>query len=82
MNSEVCFPARSTVVLPQKRDVISFIGTAVAKYKLRRQVALERKQLDELPEELLKDMGIKREDAVLESRRDPGDLPEDRLEKL
>jgi len=54
----------------------------LARYRLRRQVAAERKQLAELPEALLKDIGIKREDAVLESRRDPGDLPKDRLEKL
>ena len=82
MNIEASFPIFSCVDASEKRAFKSLLSNGLARYRLRRQVAAERKQLAELPEALLKDIGIKREDAVLESRRDPGDLPKDRLEKL
>ena len=82
MNIEAVFPARPFVDVSEARSLKSLLSAGLTRYKLRRQVAAERKQLAELPDELLKDMGIKREDAILESRRDPGDLPKDRLENL
>ena len=82
MNSEAIFSANPAISLPERGFVTSLMRTAVMKYQLRRQVAAERKQLAELPESLLKDIGVKREDALLESQRDPGDLPKDRLARI
>ena len=82
MNSEAVFSAGPAASFPERGVVSSLMRTAIMKYQLRRQVAAERKQLAELPESLLKDIGVKREDALRESRRDPGDLPQDRLAKL
>lgn len=45
--------------------------------KLKRQVARERRQLLLLSDSELMDMGISRDDAIVEAQR--GDLPRDRL---
>lgn len=42
---------------------------------LKQQVAKERRELAELPDDILKDMGVSAGDAWLESQRSSGDLP-------
>lgn len=82
MKTEAYYPDAFVVSFPEKRDIKSLVSYGVALYKLRRAVKAERKQLAELPDDLLDDLGISRGDALLESRRDPGDLPQDRLSEI
>ncbi|MGB1310836.1 MAG: DUF1127 domain-containing protein [Leucothrix sp.] len=53
-----------------------------ARYKMRYEVLAERKQLANLPETLLNDIGIRREDALQESRLPASALPQDRISAL
>jgi len=82
MKIETTLPAIPGIQLPEKKDIKSLVNYALARWALRREVIAERKQLAELPEALLKDIGVKREDATLESRRDPSEIPPDRLATL
>lgn len=51
----------------------------VARQSLRLQIIEERRQLAELPDHVLADIGIDRVDALQESRKGAYDLPRDRL---
>lgn len=82
MKIETYSPALLGIQLPEGKALKLLLKYALARYALRREVIEERRQLAELPEGLLMDIGIKREDAVLESRRDPSKLPQDRLMEL
>ena len=82
MKTEAYYPAGAVVPFPEKMDLKSLLVYGVEVYKLRRQVAIERKELADLPDDLLIDIGVSRGDAVLESRRDPGDLPQSRLNEI
>ena len=48
--------------------------------QLRYQVHQERQALLDLPDEILRDMGISRAEAELESQRDYKDVPQARLD--
>ena len=65
-----------------KKTLKQRLSYALARYKMRHEVLNERKQLANLPEALLKDIGIKREDAVQESQRTSTELPQDRVAAL
>lgn len=54
----------------------------LALQQLKRQVYQERQQLMELPDELLKDIGITRIDAERESLRGFDDMPSKRVRKM
>ncbi|WP_020397136.1 DUF1127 domain-containing protein [Thiolinea disciformis] len=51
-------------------------------YALKVQVAKERKDLADLPDSILKDIGVHRAEAELESQRRFDDVPASRLNRL
>lgn len=76
------------VALPIEIGELFRLNTFVAQYKkwlkiqgLKLQVSKERQELAELPDYLLKDIGIHKADAYLESQRAIDDLPEYRVRK-
>lgn len=82
MNIEAVFSSDNSAFAIGQLGIRELLRHYRAVYTLRAQVAAERKQLAELPDELLKDIGIRHEDAMLESQREPNDLPIERLEQL
>lgn len=68
--------------LPVWQAFVSGVRRWWAMQQLKSAVRLERKELLDLSDEQLRDIGIDRAQALRESARDSGDLPADRLSLL
>ena len=54
----------------------------LAMRQLRMDIIHERRELSKLPDHLLRDIDIRREDAVIESARSADDLPLSRIRQM
>ena len=76
--------AMATIALCEQKTPFSISGQFhhwIATMALRFQVRRERKELSSLPDNLLTDVGISRQQACNESARSFNDLPESRTQQ-
>ncbi len=60
------------------RTILRRIRDNAASYRLKQQIQRERRELEQLPEHLLRDMGLDKADVLQEVRRGFHDIPAQR----